>query len=241
MRFPARGWGEEAAACDTVVIINRKGQELGRWQCLYYRLSECRTIAYALQYQTFCDSIANRLKLKGFLAVSAAFTAMRHIISILLQNEAGALARVASLFSTRGYNIESLSVAPTDDPQFSRLTMVSIGSDQVISQISKQLFKLVDVVNIADMTMGDHIERELLLLKVSLSDEQGAKFRELVSQFDARVLDDSLPNFTLEMTGTGNQLDGFIDRARSVAQILAVVRSGPLAVARGQAVMSKTL
>ena len=91
---------------------------------------------------------------------------MRHVISILLQNEAGALARVASLFSTRGYNIESLSVAPTEDTQVSWLTLVSIGSDQVISQITQQLFKLVDVVNIADMTLGDHIERELLLLKL---------------------------------------------------------------------------
>ena len=91
---------------------------------------------------------------------------MRHIISILLQNEAGALTRVTSLFSTRGYNIESLSVAPTDDPGFSRLTLVTYGSEEVIDQINKQLFKLVDVVNIADMTQGDHIEREQLLLKV---------------------------------------------------------------------------
>ncbi|MBN8281053.1 MAG: acetolactate synthase small subunit, partial [Gammaproteobacteria bacterium] len=91
---------------------------------------------------------------------------MRHIISILLQNEAGALARVASLFATRGYNIESLSVAPTDDPQVSRLTLVTIGSDQIIGQINKQLLKLVDVVNTVDMTLGDHIERELLLIKL---------------------------------------------------------------------------
>ena len=96
---------------------------------------------------------------------------MRHIISILLQNEAGALARVASLFSTRGYNIESLSVAPTEDPQVSRLTLVTIGSDDVISQINKQLLKLVDVVRHADMTLGDHIERELLLLKLSVHDD----------------------------------------------------------------------
>ena len=95
---------------------------------------------------------------------------MRHIISVLLQNEAGALTRVASLFSTRGYNIESLSVAPTEDPLFSRLTLVTLGSDQVIDQINKQLLKLVDVVGMADMTRGDHIERELLLLKAKVPD-----------------------------------------------------------------------
>ena len=166
---------------------------------------------------------------------------MRHIISILLQNEAGALARVASLFSTRGYNIESLSVAPTEDPLMSRLTLVSIGSDQVINQINKQLFKLVDVVNIADMTLGDHIERELLLLKVRVPDEAAEQLRDQVSQYDLRVLDDSLVNYTMELTGTGGQIDDFIDRIGAYADILAVVRSGPLAIARGQQVLSATL
>lgn len=166
---------------------------------------------------------------------------MRHIISILLQNEAGALARVASLFSTRGYNIESLSVAPTEDPLMSRLTLVSIGSDQVINQINKQLFKLVDVVNIADMTLGDHIERELLLLKVRVPDEAAEQLRDQVSQYDLRVLDDSLVNYTVELTGTGGQIDDFIDRIGAYADILAVVRSGPLAIARGQQVLSATL
>ena len=166
---------------------------------------------------------------------------MRHIISILLQNEAGALARVASLFSTRGYNIESLSVAPTEDPLMSRLTLVSIGSDQVINQINKQLFKLVDVVNIADMTLGDHIERELLLLKVRVPAEAAEQLRDQVSQYDLRVLDDSLVNYTVELTGTGGQIDDFIDRIGSYAEILAVVRSGPLAIARGQQVLSATL
>jgi acetolactate synthase-1/3 small subunit len=159
---------------------------------------------------------------------------MRHIISILLQNEAGALARVASLFSTRGYNIESLSVAPTEDPQISRLTLVSIGSDQVINQINKQLFKLVDVVNIADMTMGDHIERELLLLKVRINKGDESMVRDLVEQQDGRVLDDAPENFTLELSGTGSRLDEFIDRISAHASIMAVVRSGSLAIARGQ-------
>ncbi len=164
---------------------------------------------------------------------------MRHIISILLQNEAGALTRVTSLFSSRGYNIESLSVAPTEDPQVSRLTMVSSGSDAVIDQINKQLFKLVDVVNIADMTGGEHIERELLLMKVRLND--GANVADTISAAGARVLDDSPANFTVELTGTGMQIDNFMNTLGSRSEILAVVRSGSMAIARGTTVLSATL
>jgi len=166
---------------------------------------------------------------------------MRHVISILLQNEAGALARVASLFSTRGYNIESLSVAPTEDTQVSRLTLVSIGSDQVINQINHQLFKLVDVVKIADMTLGDHIERELLLLKLRIPEEASEKVLQMMSQQDVRVLDDELANYTLELTGTGSHLDEFIDRVTAHAEVLTVVRSGPLAMARGQRILGTTI
>ena len=166
---------------------------------------------------------------------------MRHIVSILLQNEAGALSRVAGLFSTRGYNIESLSVAPTEDPMLSRLTLVTIGSDQVIQQINKQLFKLVDVVNIADMTMGDHIERELILLKASLHKGNDSAVRKLIKAEAARVLDDTPANFTVELTGTGNRVDDFIDRLGAYADILSVVRSGPMAISRGETVLSATL
>jgi len=164
---------------------------------------------------------------------------MRHIISILLQNEAGALTRVTSLFSSRGYNIESLSVAPTEDSQISRLTMVTNGSDAVIDQISKQLFKLVDVVNIIDMTLGEHIERELLLMKVRLDD--GANVSDIVSAAGALVLDDSPANYTVELTGTGVQIDGFMETLGSCSEIMAVVRSGAMAVARGTAVLSSGL
>ena len=158
---------------------------------------------------------------------------MRHIISILLQNEAGALARVASLFATRGYNIESLSVAPTEDPQVSRLTLVTLGSDHVIGQINLQLLKLVDVVNTVDMTLGDHIERELLLLKLKLHDGGLERLRELARQEGARVLDDGEDSYTLELTGAASRIESFINRAAVHADILAVVRSGPLAVSRG--------
>ena len=166
---------------------------------------------------------------------------MRHIISILLQNEAGALARVASMFSTRGYNIESLSVAPTESADVSRLTLVTIGSDQVISQINKQLLKMVDVVNMADMTLGDHIERDLALVKLRLEPEQVAEMRQLCEQEGGRLLDDSADNFTMELTGAANLVDEFIDRLVGRADILAVVRSGPLAIARGQQVLSSAV
>jgi acetolactate synthase I/III small subunit len=164
---------------------------------------------------------------------------MRHIISILLQNEAGALTRVTSLFSSRGYNIESLSVAPTEDARVSRLTMVTYGSDAVIDQINKQLFKLVDVVNIVDLTLDEHFERELLLMKVRLQD--GASVADIVSAAGARVLDNSPANFTVELTGTGLQIDGFMETLAARSEILAVARSGAMAIARGTAVNTTAL
>ncbi|MCP4000116.1 MAG: acetolactate synthase small subunit [Gammaproteobacteria bacterium] len=160
---------------------------------------------------------------------------MRHIISILLQNEAGALTRATSLFSSRGYNIESLSVAATQDPELSRLTMVTNGSDAVIDQIIKQLFKLVDVVNIADMTLDEHIERELLLMKVRL--HEGVNVADIISAAGATVLDASEENFTIELTGTGVQIDDFMRTLGVRSEILAVVRSGAMAIARGTTVL----
>jgi acetolactate synthase-1/3 small subunit len=163
---------------------------------------------------------------------------MRHIISILMQNEAGALARVVAMFSSRGYNIESLSVAPTEDSDISRLTLVTRGSDDVIDQINKQLLKLVDVVNTADMTMDDHIERELLLLKVKVRDAARDTLPGIIQSAGARVLDDCPETYTLELTGANNQMDDFITRVGECADILAVVRSGAMAIARGQKVLS---
>ena len=162
---------------------------------------------------------------------------MRHIISILLQNEAGALSRVAALFSTRGYNIESLSVAPTEDPQISRMTLVTTGSDAAIDQITKQVLKLVDVVNMADMTMDDHIEREMLLMKVKVNAGADAKLREVVEKAGASVLDDSLETFTVELTGTNDRVDAFIASMGKCSDITAVVRSGAMAIARGHNVL----
>ncbi len=163
---------------------------------------------------------------------------MRHIISILMQNEAGALARVVALFSSRGYNIESLSVAPTEDSAVSRLTLVTRGSDDVIEQINKQLLKLVDVVNTVDMTKDDHIERELLLMKVKVRKGAEESLPELIKTVGARVLDDCPETYTLELTGANKHMDDFIARVGDCAEILAVVRSGAMAISRGQKVLS---
>lgn len=164
---------------------------------------------------------------------------MRHIISILMQNEAGALTRVTSMFSSRGYNIESLSVAPTENPLVSRLTMVTTGSDEVIDQINKQLFKLVDVVKITDMTMNEHFERELLLMKVRL--EKDAHVQDIVSAAGATVLDRDPASFTVQLTGTGVQIDDFMKTLGSKSEILAVVRSGSMAIGRGANILSAEL
>ena len=163
---------------------------------------------------------------------------MRHIISILMQNEAGALARVVALFSSRGYNIESLSVAPTEDRVISRLTLVTRGSDEIIEQINNQLLKLVDVVNTADMTMDDHIERELLLMKVKIQVGAEQTLPALIEAAGARVLDDSPETYTLELTGANNLMDDFISQVGECADILTVVRSGAMAIGRGQEILS---
>jgi len=163
---------------------------------------------------------------------------MRHIISILLQNEAGALSRVAALFSTRGYNIESLNVAATEDSGISRMTLVTKGSDDVIHQINQQLLKLVDVVDTADMTLDDHIEAELLLMKVSAPrDDADCSLTDLIESVGARVLDDSPESYTLEMTASSEQLDEFISSVADCSEILTVVRSGAMAIARGHTVL----
>jgi len=155
-----------------------------------------------------------------------------------MQNEAGALARVVALFSTRGYNIESLSVAPTEDIEISRLTLVTRGSDDVIEQINNQLLKLVDVVNTADMTRDDHIERELLLMKIKVEIGAEKTLPNLIEAAGARVLDDCPETYTLELTGANNRMDDFISQVGECAEILAVVRSGAMAIARGQKVLS---
>ena len=158
---------------------------------------------------------------------------MRHIISILLQNEAGALARVANLFSSRGYNIESLNVAPTADETVSRLTLVTTGAEAVIDQIEKQLGKLIDVVELADMTSSDHIERELALFKLAVENGGGEKLAAVLEQFDARVLSDTGGHHTVQVVGGSQEIDRFLKRVAAVTEVVTVVRSGAMAVTRG--------
>jgi acetolactate synthase-1/3 small subunit len=158
---------------------------------------------------------------------------MRHIISILIENEAGALSRVAGLFSARGYNIESLTVAPTDDPTLSRMTLVTRGSEAIIEQITKQLNKLVDVVKLIDLTEGPHIEREMMLIKVKAVGDSRDEVKRLVEIFRGRIIDVTDTSYIIELTGDAKKLDAFINAARG-AGIIETVRSGVSGIGRGE-------
>ncbi|HFC53505.1 MAG TPA: acetolactate synthase small subunit [Gammaproteobacteria bacterium] len=159
---------------------------------------------------------------------------MRHIISILLENEAGALSRVAGLFSARGYNIESLSVAPTEDPSLSRMTLVTRGSDEIVEQITKQLNKLVDVVKLLDLTEGSHIEREMMLIKVRVGNGgEREEVKRLADIFRGNIIDVSPASYVIELTGDGDKLDAFIQALGGIT-ILETVRCGSMGIARGE-------
>jgi acetolactate synthase-1/3 small subunit len=161
----------------------------------------------------------------------------RHIISLLLQNEVGALTRVASLFSTRGYNIESLNVAPTDDPTVSRLTLVTSGTEAVIQQIVNQSLKLIDVVNVDDMTRDQHVERELLLIKLRTATADYEAMQGAVRRAGGRVLSDEGDSFTVELTDSEAQINRFIAEVGTLGTVLEVVRSGALAISRGSGIL----
>jgi acetolactate synthase-1/3 small subunit len=163
---------------------------------------------------------------------------MRHAISVLLQNEVGALTRMTGMFSSRGYNIDSLNVAPTDDPTVSRVTLVISGSDGAIDQLNSQLAKLVDVVNIHDMTLGDHFERELVIVKLKLVTGGHAKVVLLAKKFGAEILDDAQVSCTIQLTGTVREIDEFIAEASKIGKLSAVARSGSVAVSKGEVTLS---
>ncbi len=163
---------------------------------------------------------------------------MRHVVSVLLQNEVGALTRMTGLFSTRGYNIDSLNVAPTDDSTVSRVTLVVSGSDSAIAQLNTQLAKLVDVVNIHDMTLGDHFERELAILKLKLATGGYAKVLILAKKYGAEILDDSQNSCTIQLTGRLAEIDEFVEAAGLIGDIAAVARSGSVAVSKGEITLS---
>jgi len=158
---------------------------------------------------------------------------MRHIISILLENEAGALSRVAGLFSARGYNIESLTVAPTEDETLSRMTVVTRGSDEIVEQITKQLNKLIDVVKLVDLTEGEHIEREMMLIKVKAVGEMREELKRLADIFHGRIIDVTETTYTIEWTGSGSKSDAFIE-ALGGTTILETVRTGVSGISRGE-------
>ena len=161
---------------------------------------------------------------------------MRHIISILLENEAGALSRVAGLFSARGYNIETLTVAPTEDPSLSRMTIVTKGSDDVIEQITKNLNRLIEVVKVVDLSEGAHIERELMLVKVRATGKEREEMKRTAEIFRGRIIDVTDKSYTIELTGDVAKLDAFIE-AIDRALILETVRTGVSGIGRGERVL----
>ena len=157
---------------------------------------------------------------------------MRHILSLLVENEAGALSRISGLFSARGFNIESLTVAPTEEPSISRMTIVTSGSDAIIEQITKHLNKLVDVIKVVDLNESNHIERELMLVKVMALDSSREELMRLSDIFRGRIIDVNENSYTIEITGNGDKLDAFL-KAVKPELILETVRTGVSGIARG--------
>ena len=165
---------------------------------------------------------------------------MRHIVSVLLENEAGALSRVSGLFSARGYNIESLTVAPTDDETVSRITVVTDGSEEIIQQIEKQLNKLIDVVKVLDLTEYEHVEREILLLKLRAAQSTESVLETLRDKYAARIVDHSDDTFIIEITGAGGTLDQAI--ASVPAELVhELVRSGASGISAGNKILKPEL
>jgi acetolactate synthase-1/3 small subunit len=159
---------------------------------------------------------------------------MRRIISLLLENESGALSRVVGLFSQRAYNIETLTVAPTEDPTLSRMTIVTTGDERVIEQITKQLNKLVDVLKVSDLTDGDHIEREIVLVKVRADGANRDEVKRTADIFRGQIVDVTPHLYTVQLVGTSDKLDAFIRNMSETTEVVEVVRSGVCGVSRGE-------
>ena len=164
-------------------------------------------------------------------------TSSRRIISLLMENSPGALSRVVGLFSQRGYNIETLTVAPTDDVTLSRLTLITLCDDQTIEQITKQLNKLVDVVKLVDLTEGEHIERELMLIKVRASGEAREEIKRTADIFRAQIVDVTSSLYTIQLIGTQQKIDAFIEAVKD-SNVIEVVRSGVSGISRGEKVLA---
>ena len=162
---------------------------------------------------------------------------MRRIISVLLENEAGALSRVVGLFAQRNYNIETLTVAPTEDETLSRLTLTTSASDTQIEQITKQLNKLIEVVKLVDLTDGEHIERELMLIKLKATGAQRAEIKRTADIFRGQIVDVTNATYTIQLTGTTEKLDAFL-RSMADATVMEVVRSGVSGLSRGEKILA---
>jgi len=161
---------------------------------------------------------------------------MRHIISLLMENESGALSRVSGLFSARGYNIESLTVAPTEDETLSRMTIVTSGSNEVIEQIIKQLNKLIDVVKVLDLNDGRHIERELMIVKVKATNKYRDEIKRISDTFGGRIIEMTETTFTIELTGPSSELDTYL-HSLDKAAIIETIRTGALGIGRGDRIL----
>ncbi|MDC9593698.1 acetolactate synthase small subunit [Xenorhabdus sp. IM139775] len=162
---------------------------------------------------------------------------MRRILSVLLENESGALSRVVGLFAQRGYNIESLTVAPTEDPTLSRMTIQTKGDAKVLEQIEKQLHKLVDVLRVNELTAGPHVEREIMLVKLQASGYGREEIKRSTDIFRGQIVDVTSTLYTVQLVGTSEKLDAFLDAVRDVAEIVEVARSGVVGVSRGDKIM----
>jgi len=161
---------------------------------------------------------------------------MRHIIAVLLENEPGALSRVVGLFSARGYNIETLTVAPTEDASLSRMTIVTSGSDDIVEQITKHLNRLIEVVKVVDLTEAEHTERELMLIKLRAVGKEREEMKRMADIFRGRIIDVTERTYTIELTGATGKLDAFI-RAVDRTAILETVRTGSSGIGRGERIL----
>ncbi|HDR1009986.1 TPA: acetolactate synthase small subunit, partial [Pasteurella multocida] len=159
---------------------------------------------------------------------------MRRILSVLLENESGALSRVVGLFSQRAFNIESLTVAPTDDPTLSRMTIEAYGDEQVLEQIEKQLHKLVDIFKVISLSDCDHVEREVLLIKVRAQGASRDELKRLTDIYRGQIVDVTTKSYTIQLTGTKDKLDAFISAVKEETTIIEIVRSGLISLSRGE-------
>ncbi|ODS43594.1 acetolactate synthase small subunit [Pasteurella multocida] len=166
---------------------------------------------------------------------------MRRILSVLLENESGALSRVVGLFSQRAFNIESLTVAPTDDPTLSRMTIEAYGDEQVLEQIEKQLHKLVDIFKVISLSDCDHVEREVLLIKVRAQGASRDELKRLTDIYRGQIVDVTTKSYTIQLTGTKDKLDAFISAVKEETTIIEIVRSGLISLSRGEKIVYKCL